>query len=198
MEPVTILGAVGSVVGIAAFGLQLAKFLDGYIDEYASAAESLEALLEGIDSTNDALEQVREFLQAEGKTLRKGKAPQLFSLKALKQVKTTSDKCLKVFWRIEAVILRKTPSDEEIRGRLEKFHREIKEKKEPVVLELDRGLKLNRLGRWKWSFSVGEKLEKYNRQLDRQQCTLILMFQVISLRINMTKSYVSPPRFQAG
>jgi len=33
MDPVTILGAVGSVVGIAAFGLKIAQFLDDFIGE---------------------------------------------------------------------------------------------------------------------------------------------------------------------
>lgn len=189
MDPVTILGAVGSVVGIAAFGLHLAQFLDKFIDDYSSADESLVAILEGIASTNDALGQVRDFLQIEEKNVMSGGAPQLFSLKALKQIRSTSDKCLKVFWRVEAVILRKNPTDEEIKAKLVRFHLEVQEKKSPDVLELDKAsLKLNRLGRWRWSFNVGQKLETYNRQLDRQQSTLILMFQVISLQISLKDS----------
>lgn len=92
---------------------------------------------------------------------------------------------------IEAAILRTSPTEEEIKVKLEKFHLEVKDGNEPANLQLNKGLfkplKLNRFDRWRFAYSLNEKLERYNRQLDRQQCTLILLFQVISLKINMTK-----------
>ena len=128
MDPATILGAVGSIVGIAAFSLKLAQFIDTFISDYGSAAADLTTILEGIESVHLALEQVREFLQQEEKNVRGGGAAQLFSGKALKQVRTTSDKCLKIFWRIEAVVLRRGEvGDAECRRRLGEWHRVVEE-----------------------------------------------------------------------
>jgi hypothetical protein len=194
-DPITILGAVGSVVGIAGFGLQLAQFLDKFIDDYASAQESLGATLEAVGATNEALGQVREFLKREHKHVDKGGRPQIFSVKALAQIRTTSDKCLRIFWRIEATILRTSNSDLEnrIATRLASFHAELQANREPPVINLDTRLKLSNLARWRWSFNIARKLDKYNDQLYRLQNTLILMFQVISLQFNLIKPLVSAP-----
>lgn len=193
MDPVTILGAVGSVVGIAGFGLQLAQFLDTFIEGYASAPESLEAILETLYSTSEALEQVQEFLKREKKNVEQGGQPELFSAKALAQIRKTSDKCLKIFWKIEAVILRDSSSDldDRISRRLVAFHAEIEANRAQPVICLDTRLKLSSLMRWRWSFSISRKLDKHNDHLHRLQTTLILMFQVISLQANLIKPYAA-------
>jgi len=189
MDPITILGAAGSVIGIASFGLQLAKFLNGFIGEYSSANQSYYEILDGIYATSDALEQVRGFLEDEKKNFDSEGKLKLFSIEALATIETTANKCLKIFWRIEASVLNKSSSDleEKISKSLALFHEELRVKKQPPVLKLDPECKLSRRQRFKWSFSTSDKLEKYNRQLERLQTTLILMFQVISIRANLTK-----------
>jgi hypothetical protein len=189
MDPFTILGAVGSVVGIAGFGLQLAQFLDTFIEGYTSAPASLEAIVDTVYSTTGALEQVQEFLKREKNNVEQGGEPELFSPKALAQIRKTSDKCLKIFWRIEATILSDSSSDleERISRRLVEFHAEIEANRAQTVLRLDTGLKLSTLMRWRWSFNISNKLDKHNEHLHRLQTTLILMFQVISLQANLIK-----------
>lgn len=190
MDPISILGAAGSVVGVAAFGLQLAQVLDKFIEGYATANESLEAILDGIYSTRDALEHVQGFLEQEDRNVKNGRPLQLFSTKALTDISNTSDKCLKIFWRIEGTILRTSSSELEttISQRLVSFHQDIKENRKPSALQVDRKLSLSRLQRWRWSSTIGDKLEKYCRQLHRHQTTLILMFEVVSLQYNMKKT----------
>lgn len=194
MDPVTVLGAVGSVVGIAGFGLQLAQFLDSFIEQYAAARYSLGATLEALYSTSGALEQVQEFLQREHRNVAGGGQPELFSKGALVQVRKTSDLCLKIFWRIEAAILGESRSEleDKISRRLVAFHDEIDADREPRTLSLDQNLKVSRLMRWRWAFKISNKLNEYNRQLHRQQTTLILLFQVISLQANLINPSVVP------
>lgn len=194
MDPVTILGAVGSVVGIASFGLQLAKFLDEFIDDFSSADENLSAIFYGVDATNNALIQIEGLLREERKNIVERGKPMLFSEKALDDVQETADQCLKIFWRIEATVLRKDSAKDlelQILRRLARFHKEIRNTRNldetPSVLKFDTTQKLSKRQQLTWAFSTGDKLEKYNRQLYRLQTTLILVFQVVHLRYNLTK-----------
>jgi len=180
-----------SNVGIAAFGLKIAVFIDQFMGDYGEAGEILHTVLQGIEATQEALEQIRDLLLTEERSIRHGKDPQFFTLKALKLVRKTSDKCLRIFWRIEGAIFKTSPTEEEIKTKLEKFHLEVKKGEEPQSLQFNKNsftpLKLNKFDRWRFAFSLKEKLEQHNRQLDRQQSTLILLLQVISLKINLTK-----------
>ncbi|CAG8959900.1 hypothetical protein HYFRA_00013172 [Hymenoscyphus fraxineus] len=196
MDPVTILGAVGSVVGIASFGLQLAKFLDEFIDEFNSADDNLHNIFCGIEATNNALTQVEGLLREEKKNILERGKPILFSTKALDDVQEAADQCLKIFWRIEATVLRKDSAKNlelQISRRLERFRKEVRKSRNldeiPSALKLDASqkLKLSRRQQLTWAFSTGDKLEKYNRQLYRLQTTLILVFQVVHLKFSLTK-----------
>jgi hypothetical protein len=193
MDPVTLLGAIGSVVGIAGFGLQLAQFLDGFVTDAIEANDSCHAVLEGIEATNHALEEVMNLLEEERENLNQGHKMILFSDKALSKLQTTADNCLKIFWKIEAIILKKDNKhlEAKLKTRLAEFHAEVKDKKDPPVLKIDKSLRLTRFQHIAWSFNIGNKMEKLSRQLHRYQTTLILIFSVISIRANMTNPYVS-------
>jgi hypothetical protein len=192
MDPVTILGAVGSVVGIAAFGLQLAQFLDNFIDNYHFADNALNAILHSVRSTSKALNQVEELLTKEKKNrATQGKAV-LFSAKAISDVQSMADECLKIFWRIEGTILRKdNPKDLEnfVLQKSVKWYRAVALSPEgnPPSLTLDVGQELSRKQRFSWTYSIGKKLEHHIVQLDRLQNTLILMLQVVNLNTNLPK-----------
>jgi len=185
-----VLGAVGSVVGIAGFGLQLAHFLNKYLGVYKSAPNILILVLERIEATNEALEEISELLQLEEENVKGGGKAQFFSLKALRHVRKTSDKCLTTFWRIEAVIVQDKATEEEIALKLQRFHVQLGEAKGPVLLQLDRGLKLGKIDKWKWSFSINDKLRDFELQLDRHYSALMLMLQVITLGVNLTRPFV--------
>ncbi|KAI0112651.1 hypothetical protein F4776DRAFT_640220 [Hypoxylon sp. NC0597] len=58
------LGAAGSIVGIAAFGLQFATALQTYIETAADARETLRDIAFDISATASALEQLHEFTKA--------------------------------------------------------------------------------------------------------------------------------------
>jgi hypothetical protein len=55
MDPISALGAAGSVVGIASFGLQLSQTLYQFISQTRSAKESLRSVLDGINATTTAM-----------------------------------------------------------------------------------------------------------------------------------------------
>jgi hypothetical protein len=110
MDPITALGAASSVIGIASFGIQLSQILYQFTTQALSAKESLQTILSGIHATTCALNQVHGILAEECENLeRKGRA-MFFSAKAIDDVKGTADKCLVIFWRIEATITSKTGS----------------------------------------------------------------------------------------
>jgi hypothetical protein len=107
MDPVTIIDAVGSVVGITAFGLQISQYLSGFIDEYNSADEGLSSIIFVIESINATLREVESLLQQERKNIETYHKAPLFSKQAIYSVKSIVDECLRIFWKIEATISRK-------------------------------------------------------------------------------------------
>ncbi|KAI1376507.1 hypothetical protein F4677DRAFT_418715 [Hypoxylon crocopeplum] len=59
------LGAAGSIVGIAAFGLKFATTLQTYIEAVADAQESLRDIVFDVSATASALEQIHDFVKAD-------------------------------------------------------------------------------------------------------------------------------------
>jgi hypothetical protein len=184
MDPISVIAAVSSVVGIAGFGLQLYQVLDRFIDQVRSTDESIRVILEGIRATSDAMEQVKGFLDDENENIKKGHKAMLFNAKALSNIKGTADQCLELFWRIEDTITTQLDSktlEVQISNRLSAFNKDIESGGTSKVLKLDQPMVLRKLKHLKWPL-VAPKLEQYNVQLHRLQTNLILMFQVISIR----------------
>lgn len=183
-----LLGAVGSVVGIAGFGLQLAQFLDGFVTEFRAANESLNDVRVSIYAVNRALGQVLEFLEKEKKhVIGRGHKAQLFSNTGLDEIRSTAEQCLKIFWKVEATILNKDHT-RDLDRKLSEFYAAIQDNKEPPKLGLD-AKKLNKRQSFMWAFHTGRKLEGYKVQLQQLQTPLILMLQVISIRANLTEPH---------
>ncbi|KAK0108827.1 hypothetical protein ONS96_002669 [Cadophora gregata f. sp. sojae] len=186
MEPISALGAAGSVVGIASFGLQLSQVLYQFTTQALAAKESLHTILNGIDATSRALESVHGFLAEECKHLEEKGQAILFSEKAITDVKGTADKCLIIFWRIEAAITsKKTGSKFEstLIERLELFNAALcKEQLQPVFPDPEL-TKLSTWGRIRWTY-IAPRLDQFNSQLQLLQTNLVLMFQVISLGVH--------------
>lgn len=189
MDPITVLGAVGSVVGIAGFGIQLSQTLYSFISQARSANVTLRSLVEGVNATTGVMDQVRGLLEEEKKNIEKGHPAILFSTKALLDVKGRADQCLIIFWRIEAAIMKKRePRDfeEQLAIRLDAFNRRIAETTEPKIPRLDSNRALSKLECLKWTYAT-PKLNRYRKELDRIQLNLVLMFQVISIRAHQIK-----------
>lgn len=192
MDPVTALGAAGSVIGIAGFALQLYASICQFYSNLASAPEELAAILEGLGSTEAALRDINELLKKEEQHEKEGKGRLLFSKNALKTIKDTSSKCLLVFWRIEGTITGKGDSksfEEGLRRRLEEFNEKLRNHREPPVIALDEDLAKAATPyyiRLTWAVKgVVSKLQGYCEQLHKFQQTLVLMFLIISLHAQL-------------
>jgi hypothetical protein len=183
-----VLGAVGSVVGIAGFSLQLAHYLDKYRGAYKSAPSVLATILERIDEIYEVLGNIKELLELERENITSIGKAQLFSPEVLRQIRANSDKCLKIFWRIEAIILQGNLTEGQLADKLNKFHDQLRQPEGAVLLQLDRGMKLDRIDKLKWSFNINSKLKEFDVQLDRRCFFFTLILQVITLRVNMLKA----------
>ena len=191
MDPITIIGAVGSVVGIAAFGLKIAQFIGKSIDEYETADDDLSAILDVVKSTSRSLSQVELLLREEKRNLAIDGKAKLFSTTAVENIRSNADDCLMIFWRIEATLLKKdNPKDLQIyvlRKLLDwrsALARNPDENPPDLALESDQ--RLSRRQRFRWS-SVGAKLEKYTKQLHSLQTDLILLVTVINFKVNLVR-----------
>ncbi|CAG8972217.1 hypothetical protein HYALB_00010996 [Hymenoscyphus albidus] len=191
MDPVTILGAVGSVVGIAAFGLQLSQFVNDFLGQYERANENLHDVCYGLERTIAVLDQIEELLklEKENRTSKSGK-PELFNDKALVEVRKNTDACLKVFWRIEAAILyaKETPKDLEkrLKEQLQEFHDKVQKGEEKGladrnIIRLAKRRNMNRVQRFVYTFSTGKQLTRYRDQLNFLQQSLSLLLHVVQL-----------------
>ncbi|CAG8958126.1 hypothetical protein HYFRA_00000472 [Hymenoscyphus fraxineus] len=191
MDPVTILGAVGSVVGIAAFGLQLSQFVNEFLGQYERANENLHDVCYGLERTIAILDEIEGLLklEKENRTSKSGK-PELFNDKALAEVRKNTDACLKVFWRIEAAILyaKETPKDLEkrIKEQLQEFHDKVQKGEEKGladrnIIRLSKRRNMNRVQRFVYTFSTGKQLTRYRDQLNFLQQSLSLLLHVVHL-----------------
>jgi hypothetical protein len=200
MDPVSILGAAGSVVGIASFGLQLSGALYQFIDSYRSAQENLQDVADGIQATTFALDKISEYLKLEEQNVQEGRGLQLFSNRALVGLQEVSNKCLLVFWRIEATVTRKDHSgfERELVDRLKQFNENIRNNREACFFEVSDCLARVRLGfrnRIRWSF-IGTKLQGHSTQLQQFQLSLTLMCSVISLGTQRSKTEQTPADYR--
>ncbi|KAI1258447.1 hypothetical protein F5Y18DRAFT_356077 [Xylariaceae sp. FL1019] len=188
MDPVTALGAAGSVVGIAGFGIQLSQILTKYASRFLSAQESLQKIVDEIDSTSHALKEVYLLIREELDSFDKGKPLLLFTETSLLNVKQTADQCLVIFWRIEATI-EATISGDSSANTKEKLIKKLNEFNKlnsyssnfPIAIELrpiSNPLDSRQKARWTTNVS---KLEDYCEQLRRLKINLTLTFQVVSL-----------------
>jgi hypothetical protein len=193
MDPVTALGAAGSVVGIVGFGVQLSQILIKYLSQVWSAQESLKDIVDEIRSTTYALEGVYLYLKQEVANTRRGYPLCLFTGTSLIKVKVTADQCLVVFWRIEATISGNWPADIEDRlvKKLTEFNENLVSHSDtPVFIQSE--LTENPLGlrdKFRWA-SKASKLEKFCKKLQRYQDNLQLLLQIVQLGQERLQPYV--------
>ncbi|KAI1366552.1 hypothetical protein F5Y08DRAFT_300941 [Xylaria arbuscula] len=185
MDPITALGAAGSVVGIAGFGVQLAQILRKYLSQIWYAQESLEAIVEQIGITTSALEEIYVFLEQEVANIKRGQALYLFSGNSLEKVKETADKCLVIFWRVEATISGNWPAgiETQLVKRLVEFNNQLAHYSPETTITIELELNSDLLGlrdKLRWP-NKASKLDKYCKQLQIYQDSLVLLLQIVSL-----------------
>ncbi|KAI0451837.1 hypothetical protein F5B21DRAFT_516479 [Xylaria acuta] len=193
MDPVTALGAAGSVVGIAGFGIQLYQILSKFVSQVRSAQEQFEEVIAEIDSTTSALEEIYFYLEQEVRNVEAGKALELFSESSLVKVKVTADKCLVVFWRIETAIAGSEPErfDDELANRLTSFNQKLASYCTGHTINIEPQLTSDPLrfrDKLRWAFQ-SSKLEKFCKELQRYQSHLGLLLQIVLLGQQQTKQH---------
>ncbi|KAI8946874.1 hypothetical protein F4801DRAFT_596011 [Xylaria longipes] len=193
MDPVTALGAAGSVVGIAGFGIQLYQILSKFVSQVRSAQEQLEEVIAEIDSTTSALEEIYVYLEQEVRNVETGQPLELFSESSLIKVKVTADKCLVVFWRIETAIAGSEPDgfDKELANRLTSFNRKLASYYTGRTIKIESQLTSDPLrfrDKLRWAFQ-SSKLEKFCKELKRYQNHLGLLLQIVLLGQQQAKQH---------
>ncbi|KAI0549191.1 hypothetical protein F4679DRAFT_276368 [Xylaria curta] len=185
MDPVTALGAAGSVVGIIGFGLQLSQILYNYLSQVWSAQERLEAVVDEIELTTSALQEIYVFLQLEVANIGHGQPLHLFSGNSLEKIRAIANRCLVIFWRVEATISGNLTAelDDRLLEKLLDFDNKLKYYTPGSTIQIESELTLDPLGlrdRFRWP-SRASKLDKYCKQLQRYQDSLVLLLQIVSL-----------------
>ncbi|KAI0441473.1 hypothetical protein F4803DRAFT_563015 [Xylaria telfairii] len=193
MDPVTALGAAGSVIGIAGFGVQLYQVLSKFVSQVRSAQEQLERVIAEIDSTTSALGEIYSYLEKEARNVETGKQLELFSESSLVKVKGTADKCLVVFWRIETAIAGSEPDgfDDELASRLTHFNRTLASYCIGHTIEIESQLTSDPLrfrDKVRWAFQ-SSKVERFCKELQRYQSHLGLLLQIVLLGQKQTKQH---------
>ncbi|TEY46858.1 hypothetical protein BOTCAL_0312g00150 [Botryotinia calthae] len=197
MDPITILGAASSAIGIASFGLQLVQILTKYATDAGAAAQNLKATLTNIRAASVSFEYVNHFLKQESERLKLGQQATL-NARGIRQIQGITDDCLKIFWRVEAWVLYKDDSNElelKIANRLNEYKEDVKfdPERPPQFLKVDETLAKVRKLRESWfarylSPLQTHKLLQYGRDLHELQASLNLLFTVISVRLNGPRS----------
>lgn len=184
MDPITAIGAASSVIGIAAFAIELCEVLHELGKQVHGAREGLLAVSSSVESTADSLRLIHQYLDMEAENLASDTSTRLFSNDALVFVKNNADRCLLVFWRIEAVMLNKAEGtvEEHLRRRLDEFNAGTGTgpggtDKAAIELSLVPA-SLPLLKRLRWPF-VTAKLAEYRSQLQfHQQCLSLIIMTV--------------------
>ncbi|KAI1499722.1 hypothetical protein F5X99DRAFT_388792 [Biscogniauxia marginata] len=97
------LGAAGSIVGIAAFGLKFASTLQNYIDAVADADESLGLVAFDVSTTAGVLKQLKDFIE-EDETASRINEKTIATEEGRKQVILLASQCEKVYIRLLDII----------------------------------------------------------------------------------------------
>jgi len=200
MDPITALGAAGSVVGIVGFGIQLSHILTTFISNVTSARRDILAIKYQVESTTSVLRGIYEYLAWEVRNLENGgQTFVVFTNQSLHRVKGTADRCLVVFWRVEATIScgRVSDSDEALEKKLKDFNKRLQyyTPESPVEIESDLALDTLRVrDRVRFALQRG-KLDDYRDQLQQQKQDLQILLQIVTLAQHQQRSYDGYPPF---
>lgn len=164
MDPVTALGAAGSIIGIAGFGLQIAVTLQTYTEAALEADDRIRDIANDISATASALQQLQAVIAHDDK-LPQGK---IFTVEGLKVLNKVASQCDAVFTRI-VQLLNKAGQP---RGQLSNS-------------EVAKDLRLSSLDHLKWPW-LEPKIKRCRKELERLLLKLLLMLQISNLASQQT------------
>lgn len=159
------LGAAGSIVGIAAFGLKFATTLQTYVEAVADAHQSLKDIASDVSATASALEQLHEIINASSDA--NGKP--IANDSGLQQVVQLASQCKQVYTAIIGLIAKAA-------GLLKDANGDVS----LDTLDLD-SLKVTSLTRrLKWPFKE-LRIKKHQQELRWLKISLLLHLRVMEL-----------------
>jgi len=158
------LGAAGSVVGIAGFGLQIAGTLQTYAEASLEADDRIRDIANDISATASALQRLQAVIDHDEK-LAEGR---VFSVEGLKSVNKISSQCDVVFKRIVELLNKAGNPGEQLSN-----------------AERVKDLKLSTLDHLKWPW-LEPKISRCRLELERLLIKLLLMLQISNLANQQT------------
>lgn len=108
------LGAAGSIVGIAAFGLQLSNTLRIYVEALIDYEDSIWVISLHIEATASALQRLHGLIQND-RTALEGAGPSLLKKDGLDEITSSSTQCKRVYEEI-AVLIAKAAGQHDKKG----------------------------------------------------------------------------------
>lgn len=170
MDPVSAIGVAGSVVGIVSLGMELARILQGQIDQIATAKDRLSQFVFEVKATALALTNLQDVLLST-----RNPEDRLFNDRGYDDIKLVMDRCMIVYRNI-AVLISKAGAA--CLANVDDF---VDKKKKPdarTVLTLN--FELSKADHLLWPFKYA-KVEQCVADLERLKLNLILMLNVAAL-----------------
>ncbi|KAH8812189.1 hypothetical protein F5884DRAFT_304651 [Xylogone sp. PMI_703] len=164
MDPVTALGAAGSIVGIVGFGLQIAATLQTYTEATLEADERIRDIANDINATASALQRLQDVITRDSK-LPQGR---VFSVEGLNVVNKIASQCDVVFTRIVQLLNKAGRPGSELSNS-----------------QRAKDLTLSTLDHLKWPW-LEPKIARCRQELERLLLKLLLMLQISNLARQQT------------
>ncbi|RDL35254.1 uncharacterized protein BP5553_07185 [Venustampulla echinocandica] len=155
------LGAAGSIIGIAGFGLQIATTLQTYAEATLEADDRIRDIANDISATASALQRLQAVITRD-ENLKNGK---VFSVEGLKSVNKIASQCDTVFKRTVELLNKAGKPEEELAN-----------------AERSKELKISTLGYLKWPW-LEPKIMRCRQELERLLVKLFLFLQISSLAV---------------
>lgn len=176
MEPI---GATASILGIASFGLGLAKSLQAFIDSVIEAEETIILIVAEVNSTASTLRDLQDFIDRDRAASKEEHRATVFSTTGIKEVSTCALQCQRIYVQIIILIEKasmqvgedgskdagpQSPAAADLNTRLAVFNKHI--------------TKLGRKMRWPW---LEPRIKRCQEHLGRLKASLMLRLLVVSI-----------------
>lgn len=170
MDPISAVGVAGSVVGIVSLGMELARVLQGQIDQIATAKDRLSHFVFEIKATALALTNLRDLLLST-----RDLEDRLFNGRGYDVIKLVVDRCTIVYRNI-AVLISKAGAAS--LANVDDFVEKNKHSSMKTIIPLK--IELSKADHLLWPFRFA-KVEQCFADLERLKLQLILMLNIAAL-----------------
>ncbi|OTB06137.1 hypothetical protein M426DRAFT_118791 [Hypoxylon sp. CI-4A] len=157
------LGAAGSIIGIASFGLKFATTLQTYIEAVADARESLRDVAFDVSATASALDQLHEFIKSD----HDGKA--VANESGVQQVTRLASQCKKVYTALINLLAKAAGVSKDDNGEVSLD-----------ALDLDGSSATSLIQKLKWPFKE-PRIKKHQEELRWLKISLLFHLRLMEL-----------------